>query len=188
LLSRDLLLQRRILRFRPSQAPDIDTVCGTDEVGEAPTRWEHVHLAEDTADKIFCCVRVCQDRPIPSGYLGLFNGIWPKGAHLLNIESFAGLRYHGPVPPIQGLRQQFGCDFSFPGQNYGVSVKRVIRFFARSRQSHLDEKVPKLSRRKAGTDDRTVQVAAHLPDVRCLFSRAPWASNRGLLDGKSRQQ
>ena len=109
MLPRDFLLQRRILRFKLSQAPNISTVGGADEMGE------HVHLAEDTADKILCRARVCQDRPIPSRYLCLFNRGRPKGAYLLDIASLAESRYRGSVPPIQGLLQQLGCDFPLPG-------------------------------------------------------------------------
>src|SRR5262249_24379414 len=90
----------RILQFKVSQAPDIGTVGGADEEGE------HVHLAENTTDKIFCRLRMCQDRPVSSGYLCLFDRIRPKGAYLLDIARLAELRNRRSMTAIQGLLQE----------------------------------------------------------------------------------
>jgi len=136
LLPGNFLLQRRILQFKLSQSPDIGTVGGADEVGE------HVHLAENTADKIFRRLRVCQDRPIPSRYLCLINRVRPKGAYLLDIARLAELRNRDSVPAIQGLLQELGWKIPLPGQKDGANVKRVIGFLVYSRQLHLDEDLP----------------------------------------------
>jgi len=131
----------------------------------APTRWEHMHITESFAYQIFGRERMREDRPIGARNFRALDGVGPQVVEIQRISRFTELADRCSMTSIQGLLQELGGMIPAARQADGPAVQFVIRILVAPSHLGASADMPELGRGHACANDRTMEIAANLPNA-----------------------
>jgi hypothetical protein len=103
LLAIHLSRKRRVVLLQLPQAPNVGAVCRSHQMRE------HVHVAENPLDDVFCCQGMREYGPVCSGDVALLEGVTPKRKETGRLLYTGISDNRGAMPSIQRFLKEPGA-------------------------------------------------------------------------------